>query len=126
MQLAVRGRCNGVHGNKYPVYFRTFSYNTFSSLSTKVRIKNKKGKIAALRNSKKTFPKMLFIAKTREFDMTPFPSPIATIEVKTVKAKLLNAFEVDDPYLYSERTVGVSALIIQAMPVLQATTVSLS
>lgn len=77
---------------------------------------------------------MLFIAKTREFDMkkvlkyslTPFPSPIATIEVKTVKAKLLNAFEVDDPYLYSERTVGVSALIFQAMPVLQATTVSLS
>ena len=109
---------------------------TFTSLSTKVHRKNKKGEIVALKNSKNLFAKMLLIAKTRELDMKnvlkyslrPFPSPLATLEgslVKTVKAKLLGAIEeeIDDPDLYPERIDGEKALIIDAMAVLQTVNV---
>ncbi len=59
---------------------------TFWSMSSKVKTKNGKGEVIALKNSKDLFAKMILLARSRHLDMRevlrysirPFPLPIAT------------------------------------------------
>ena len=73
---------------------------------------------------------MLLIAKSRDLDMEdvlkyslrPFPAPLVTMEgnlVKTCKSKLLFIIEAESNEAYVENVDGDSALIIDAMAVLQ-------
>ena len=108
---------------------------TFSSMDKKVRTKTNKGEIVALKNSRNLFAKMVLIARSRNLDMKdvlkyslrPFPLPLATIEgdlVKTAKSKLLNAIENEAQDALVERVDGESALIIDAMAILQTTKIT--
>ena len=109
---------------------KKLNLRTFSSVHKKITSKTKNGKIVALKNSKKLFAKMVLIAQNRDLDMKdvlqyslrPFPSPLATVEghlVKTAKSKLLNLLESEMNDAYVERVDGESALIINAMAILQ-------
>ena len=103
---------------------------TFSSLSKKVRSKNSKGEIVALRNSKDLFARMLLLAQSRElnlkeilkYSLRPFPRPLPTTDgdlVKTVKSKLLSTIEAQVPNCQIERIDGDKACILDAMSILQ-------
>ena len=72
----------------------------------------------------------MLLAKSRELDMEdvlkytlrPFPAPLAAMEgnrVKTCKSKLLSIVEAESNEAYVENVDGDSALIIDAMAVLQ-------
>jgi hypothetical protein len=76
------------------------------------------------------FAKMVLIARSRNLEMKnvlkyclrPFPLPLATCDgnlVKTAKAKLLNIIEAEVPNALVTRVVGESALIVDAMAILQ-------
>ena len=109
--------------------------DTFSSSGKKVIGKNKKGELAALKNSKILFTKMLLIAKSHnlqmehvlKYSLRPFPCSLSTSEgdlVKTSKAKLLHAVEeeVEDGAVSELPTTAEKALILDAMAMLQTLT----
>ena len=109
---------------------KKLNLRTFSSVHKKITSKTKNSEIVALKNFKKLFAKMVLIAQNRDLDMKdvlqyslrPFPSPLATVEghlVKTAKSKLLNLLESEMNDAYVERVDGESALIIDAMAILQ-------
>ena len=109
---------------------KKLNLRTFSSVHKKITSKTKNGEIVALKNSKKLFSKMVLIAQNRDLDMKdvlqyslrPFPSPLATVEghlVKTAKSKLLNLLESEMNDAYVKQVDGESALIIDAMAILQ-------
>ena len=106
------------------------SLKTFSSMSSKVKAKNGKGEVIALKNSKDLFAKMILLATSRHLDMRevlkyslrPFPLPIATAFgglAKTTKARLLHVIEeaVVNPYV--EAIQGNNAVMIDGMALLQ-------
>ena len=109
---------------------KKMNLRTFSFMNKKVTSKTKKGEIVALKNSKNLFAKMILIARSRDLDMKdilqyslrPFPLPLATVEgklVKTTKSKLLNTIERETQNAFVESVDGESALIVDAMAILQ-------
>ncbi len=109
---------------------KKMNLRTFSSMNKKITSKTKKGEIVALKNSKNLFAKMVLIARSRDLDMKdvlqyslrPFPLPLATVEgnlVKTAKSKLLNTIESETEDAFVESVDGESALIVDAMAILQ-------
>ena len=116
---------------------KKMNLRTFSSMNKKVTSKTKKGEIVALKNSKNLFAKMVLIARSRDLDMKdvlqyslrPFPLPLATVEgnlVKTAKSKLLNTIESETQDAFVESVDGESALIVDAMAILQTMKVTSS
>ena len=108
---------------------KKLNLRTFSSVHKKITSKTKNGEIVALKNSKKLFAKMVLIAQNRDRDMKdvlpvfaeaiPFAIGNGGHLVKTDKSKLFNLLESEMNDAYVERVDGESALIIDAMAILQ-------
>ena len=92
--------------------------------------KNGKGDVVAVKNSKKLFAKMLFIARSRDVDikevlrdsLRPFPLPLATSDgnlVKTVKSKLLHLIENRTADYLVDMIEGNRVLMLDALSILQ-------
>ena len=92
--------------------------------------KNGKGDVVAVKNSKKLFAKILFIARSRDVDikevlrnsLRPFPLPLATSDgnlVKTVKSKLLHLIENRTADYLVDMIEGNRVLMLDALAILQ-------
>ena len=109
---------------------KKMNLRTFSSMNKKITSKTKKGEIVALKNSKNLFAKMVLIARSRDLDMKNVlqyslrlsPLPLATVEgnlIKTAKSKLIKTNESETEDAFVESVDGESALIVDAMSILQ-------
>lgn len=103
---------------------------TFASSAKLVSVKTKKDEVVVLKSTKDLFARLLLLATSREVDMEdvlkyslrPFPSPLATVDgslLKCTKSSLLHIIESDCKDQLVENVPQESALIVDAMAVLQ-------
>ena len=107
---------------------------TFSSDMKRLSVPTSKGKEVSLRSSRNLCARLLLLASSRSIDMRevlcyqlgPYPLSLATIDgsrTKTVKASLMHLLEEQAPECVVNKVPANSALIIDAMALLQATRV---
>ena len=103
---------------------------TFSTMTKKNKVKTSKGQIAELKNDIKFVSRLLAIGSSRDIDMKDvltyslrkFPSPLATTNgmlVKTAKSAFMHLIEERTGDPLTERLPANTALMIDAMALLQ-------
>ena len=106
---------------------------TFASSAKLVSVKTKKDEVVVLKSTKYLFARLLLLAISRGIDMEevlkyslrPFPSALATVDgslLKCTKCSLLHIIESDVEDHLVESVPQESALIVDAMAVLQTLT----
>ena len=106
---------------------------TFASSTKLVSVKTKKDEVVVLKSTKDLFARLLLLATSRGSDMEevlkyslrPFPSALATVDgslLKCTKSSLLHIIESDVEDHLVESAPQESALIFDAMAVLQTLT----